>query len=57
MPETERQRRAAGAELARRRKGVKKLKKATKARPFDDASLRVLREFTRGPVKKKAKKR
>jgi len=42
------QRRAAGAELARRRKGVKKQKKAT--RPFGSASIAKLKEFA-GKVK------
>lgn len=45
MPaETERQRRTAGAELARRRRGIKKQKKPT--RPFGSISMKELREFS-----------
>lgn len=50
MPaKSEAQRRAAGAELSRRRKGLKK----SKSRPFGTASIKELEEFA---SKKKGKK-
>jgi len=40
------QRKAAGAELARRKNGTKRQKKAT--RPFGSAKLKDIRDFARG---------
>jgi hypothetical protein len=46
MPaKTSRQRKAAGAELGRRRRGVKRQKKAT--RPFGSASTKTLRDMAK----------
>lgn len=50
MPETERQRQAAGAELNRRQHGAKKQRKGRETRPFGSASLAVLRDFARKPA-------
>lgn len=48
MPaKSEEQRRAAGAELARRRRGVKRQKKGSETRAFGSASERTLIEFAR----------
>lgn len=50
MPsKTPRQRRAAGAELGRRRAGVK----PSKSRPFGTAKVKDLRDFARKPKGKK----
>lgn len=54
MPFTERQRRAAGAELGRRRSGTKKsAKRPTKNRPFADMDKETLRDLAKGPLKKR----
>ena len=45
MPISRKQQQAAGAELARRRRGVKKLKNSTKLRPLGNVSIRVLKDL------------
>jgi hypothetical protein len=49
------QRRAAGAELARRKKGIKKQKKAT--RPFGTASIAKLKEFASKVISTRKRKK
>ena len=58
MPSTERQRRAARAELGRRKKGVKREKKRTKKgkkrkarRPFGQATMRTVKDFATSALK------
>lgn len=56
MPYSEKQRRAAYAELNRRKNGTPKATKPVKGRPFATASMAELLDFTSGPIKKKKKK-
>ena len=57
MPFSEKQRKAAGAELARRRRGVKKTRGPTRTRPLGSASLKALRDLASKPVKTKRRPR
>ena len=41
---------AAGAELARRKRGVKRLKRGNRLRPFGTASLTQVRDFAATPT-------
>ena len=53
MPSTERQRRAAFAELGNRKKGAKKQsKKAKRKRAFGAATRKTLMDFAHSPLKK-----
>lgn len=45
MPTSERQRKAAGSELKRRRSGIKRQRKGSETRPFGSAKVSVLRTF------------
>jgi hypothetical protein len=52
MPaETDRQRRAAGAEYGRRKEGVPPQKKGHVSRPFGGAKVETLRDFASKPDK------